>query len=90
MHGRKNACPVWAPTSAERTASLSPFRSAPRIVEAPPTAELEPITSEYTQTDEMDMGMSYEELGVYGRLRKVVKVRTRGRHAAGGKERRQR
>lgn len=25
------------------------------------------------QTDEVDMGMSYEELGVYGRLRKMAR-----------------
>lgn len=42
---------------------------------APPTAELEPITEGYTQTDEQDMGMSYDELSFYGRLRKVDKVR---------------
>lgn len=40
------------------------------VVEAPPTAELEPVTKEYTQTDEVDMGMSYAELSVFGRLRK--------------------
>ena len=38
-------------------------------------AELRPIaegeTNDYTQTDEEDMGMSYEELGIYGVLRKV-------------------
>lgn len=28
---------------------------------------------EAPQTDEADMGMSYDELGVYGRLRKVVR-----------------
>ncbi|OAE27153.1 hypothetical protein AXG93_4666s1240 [Marchantia polymorpha subsp. ruderalis] len=38
---------------------------------AVPTAELEPITADYTQSDEADMGMTYEELGMYGRLRKV-------------------
>ncbi|KAL3691309.1 hypothetical protein R1sor_004960 [Riccia sorocarpa] len=38
---------------------------------APPTAELEPTRSNYTQLDEVDMGMTYEELGMYGRLRKV-------------------
>jgi len=43
------------------------------VVAAPPTAELEPITESYTQTDEQDMGMTYEELGVYGRLRKISK-----------------
>lgn len=42
---------------------------------APPTAELRPITneneSEHTQTDEEDMGMTYSELGMFGRLRKI-------------------
>lgn len=41
------------------------------IAHAAPTAELEPQTAEYVQTDEMDMGMTYEELGQYGRLREV-------------------
>jgi NH3-dependent NAD+ synthetase len=41
------------------------------VVLAPPTAELRPITAEYTQTDEEDMGMSYAELGDFGRLRKI-------------------
>ena len=42
-----------------------------QIAEAPPTAELEPITAEHTQTDEEDMGMTYEELSWFGRLRKI-------------------
>ena len=41
------------------------------ILEAPPTAELEPITETYTQTDEEDMGMTYAELSRFGELRKV-------------------
>ncbi len=47
------------------------------IVDAPPTAELRPIKDgdadgkEHTQTDEEDMGMTYEELGYFGRLRKI-------------------
>jgi NAD+ synthase (glutamine-hydrolysing) len=43
------------------------------IVAAPPTAELRPngAGEEHTQSDEADMGMSYEELGVFGRLRKI-------------------
>ena len=46
------------------------------IANAPPTAELRPIdaaTAEagHSQTDEEDMGMSYEELGHFGRLRKM-------------------
>ena len=47
------------------------------VVEATPTAELRPITHEdgdgkdHSQTDEEDMGMTYEELGYFGRLRKI-------------------
>ncbi|KAK4984591.1 glutamine-dependent NAD(+) synthetase [Elasticomyces elasticus] len=41
--------------------------------DAVPTAELEPITETYVQSDEADMGMTYEELSVFGRLRKVSK-----------------
>jgi len=44
------------------------------VEQAPPTAELEPITKEYVQCDEVDMGMTYDELGTYGRLRKVAKL----------------
>ena len=62
------------------------------FIDAPPTAELEPITADYTQTDEagqsirsskhiwrcllmrLDMGMTYAELSVYGRLRKEDKL----------------
>jgi NAD+ synthase (glutamine-hydrolysing) len=40
------------------------------VLAAPPTAELEPITADYTQSDEVDMGMSYLELSHYGKLRK--------------------
>ena len=44
------------------------------VVEAPPTAELRPLAGgEVEQTDEADMGMSYDELGIYGRLRKMEK-----------------
>ncbi|KAJ3316371.1 glutamine-dependent NAD(+) synthetase [Blyttiomyces sp. JEL0837] len=41
------------------------------FIEATPTAELEPITENYVQSDEVDMGMSYDDLSVYGTLRKV-------------------
>jgi NAD+ synthase (glutamine-hydrolysing) len=47
------------------------FPTLNEVVEAPPTAELEPITSEYVQTDEADMGMTYAELSIFGRLRKI-------------------
>lgn len=42
------------------------------IIKAPPTAELEPLNEgKLAQTDEEDMGMTYAELSVYGRLRKM-------------------
>ncbi|AMD19745.1 HCL406Wp [Eremothecium sinecaudum] len=40
---------------------------------AAPTAELEPITKNYVQSDEADMGLSYQELSTFGYLRKVEK-----------------
>ncbi|GAB1518192.1 glutamine-dependent NAD(+) synthetase [Rhizoctonia solani] len=43
------------------------------FLDAVPTAELEPITESYVQADEADMGMTYDELSVFGRLRKVEK-----------------
>lgn len=46
------------------------------IADAPPTAELRPHDEqggEHTQTDEEDMGMTYAELSVFGRLRKVAR-----------------
>jgi len=46
------------------------YSALSEILSAPPTAELEPITKEYRQVDEVDMGMSYDDLSVFGRLRK--------------------
>ncbi|RLV96095.1 Glutamine-dependent NAD [Spathaspora sp. JA1] len=43
------------------------------FITAVPTAELEPITKDYVQSDEIDMGMSYDELSRFGTLRKVNK-----------------
>lgn len=43
------------------------------FIDATPTAELEPITKEYVQSDEADMGFTYDELSIMGRLRKVEK-----------------
>ncbi|KAJ3055881.1 glutamine-dependent NAD(+) synthetase [Rhizophlyctis rosea] len=43
------------------------------FLDATPTAELEPITKDYVQGDEVDMKMTYDELSVYGTLRKVSK-----------------
>lgn len=48
------------------------------FLDATPTAELEPITENYVQSDEVDMGMSYEELSRFGRLRKVDKCGPEG------------
>ena len=47
------------------------YTSLGTIIDAPPTAELEPITETYTQTDEEDMGMTYTELSRFGQLRKT-------------------
>lgn len=42
-----------------------------KIVENPPTAELEPLQDgQIIQTDEQDMGMTYAELSLFGKLRK--------------------
>lgn len=41
---------------------------------AVPTAELEPVTEDYVQSDEADMGMTYDELTTFGRLRKERKM----------------
>ncbi|XP_040826599.1 glutamine-dependent NAD(+) synthetase isoform X2 [Ochotona curzoniae] len=46
------------------------------ILSAPATAELEPLAQDgqLSQTDEEDMGMTYAELSVFGRLRKLAKM----------------
>ncbi|XP_068832901.1 glutamine-dependent NAD(+) synthetase isoform X2 [Capricornis sumatraensis] len=45
------------------------------ILAAPATAELEPLAhGRVSQTDEEDMEMTYTELSVYGRLRKIAKT----------------
>ncbi|KNG90250.1 glutamine-dependent NAD(+) synthetase [Aspergillus nomiae NRRL 13137] len=44
------------------------------FLNATPTAELEPITSTYVQSDEADMGVTYAELSTFGYLRKVAKL----------------
>uniref|UniRef100_A0AAY4EB49 Glutamine-dependent NAD(+) synthetase n=1 Tax=Denticeps clupeoides TaxID=299321 RepID=A0AAY4EB49_9TELE len=44
------------------------------VIAAPPTAELEPLANgQVSQTDEADMGMTYSELSLIGRLRKISK-----------------
>ena len=45
-----------------------------QVERAPPTAELEPIRHDHVQTDEEDMGMTYDELGMYGRCRKIARL----------------
>lgn len=44
------------------------------FVDAVPTAELEPRTETYVQSDEADMGITYAELTAFGKLRKVSKL----------------
>ncbi|KAL2759369.1 hypothetical protein ACRALDRAFT_2038250 [Sodiomyces alcalophilus JCM 7366] len=44
------------------------------FIHATPTAELEPITADYVQSDEVDMGMSYKQLSRFGHLRKVNRL----------------
>lgn len=47
------------------------YAALEKIYKAPPTAELEPLANgQLAQTDEEDMGMTYDELSLYGRLRK--------------------
>lgn len=51
------------------------YRSLAGIAHAPPTAELEPLREgQVEQTDEVDMGMTYEELSIFGTLRKVDRL----------------
>lgn len=45
-----------------------------QFLDAVPTAELEPITETYVQSDEADMGFTYDELSILGRLRKTYKL----------------
>lgn len=47
------------------------YLSLKGVVDAPPSAELEPIEDDYVQTDEQDMGMTYDDLSWFGRLRKL-------------------
>ena len=48
------------------------YPSLRNVVEAPPTAELRPLSGgEVEQTDEDDMGMTYAELSEFGKLRKM-------------------
>lgn len=55
------------------------YTALAEIAAAPPTAELRPLAEgadeadEHSQEDEEDMGMTYEELSHFGRLRKVAR-----------------
>ncbi|KAJ1974058.1 glutamine-dependent NAD(+) synthetase [Dimargaris cristalligena] len=44
-----------------------------QFLEATPSAELVPFSATYVQSDEAEMGMTYDELSVFGRLRKVAR-----------------
>lgn len=47
------------------------YPSLSEIAAAPPSAELEPRRDGIEQTDEADMGCTYEELSAFGRLRQA-------------------
>jgi NAD+ synthase (glutamine-hydrolysing) len=72
MLGMRLICPSL-PRTTVVFLNLIAFSSLFSFLEAVPTAELEPITETYVQADEADMGMTYDELSVFGRLRKVEK-----------------
>ncbi|BFZ53134.1 glutamine-dependent NAD(+) synthetase [Savitreella phatthalungensis] len=57
-----------------RLSNHQPFALLTDFIDAVPTAELEPITETYVQSDEADMGLTYEELSVFGRLRKIDRL----------------
>lgn len=44
------------------------------FIHAIPTAELVPFSDNYMQSDEEEMGLTYEQLSIFGRLRKVSKL----------------
>ena len=44
------------------------------FLDAVPTAELEPLTDTYVQSDEADMGFTYDQLSTLGRYRKTFKL----------------
>eukprot|EP00892_Ulva_mutabilis_P007450 jgi/Ulvmu1/5077/UM021_0094.1 len=51
------------------------YPSLADVERAPPTAELEPLVKgKKPQNDEDDMGISYEHLSVFGRLRKISRL----------------
>ncbi|ORY78946.1 hypothetical protein BCR37DRAFT_98573 [Protomyces lactucae-debilis] len=52
----------------------TPFSLLDGFITAVPTAELEPITKDYVQSDEADMGMTYPDLSTFGRLRKIERL----------------
>ena len=48
------------------------FEFIGKVLTATPTAELQPLQEgEIAQTDEEDMGLTYKELELFGRLRKI-------------------
>lgn len=44
------------------------------FIHAVPTAELVPFSESYSQSDEEEMGLTYAQLSVFGKLRKVAKL----------------
>ena len=60
-----------------RAANKYDIPSIREIADSKPTAELRPLSDEegrnYSQLDEDDMGMTYDELSIYGKLRKIYR-----------------
>ncbi|OEU06739.1 glutamine-dependent NAD(+) synthetase with GAT domain-containing protein [Fragilariopsis cylindrus CCMP1102] len=59
---------VWASSNSKYELASNVLAE---IANAPPTAELPAQAAEHSQLDEEEMGMSYEELGWFGKLRKL-------------------
>lgn len=66
--GRIKEMLLWA-------ASTHNFDFITEILTATPTAELQPLKEgQVAQSDEEDMGLTYEDLGLFGHLRKVERL----------------
>jgi len=59
---------------ADKDRSNVGYVTLKKILASVPTAELEPITENYVQNDERDMGMTYDELSTYGELRNIERA----------------
>ncbi len=64
---------LWASDKygSRSSAVLKEIAGAPPTAELRPNAETDESTAEHSQLDEEEMGMTYDELGWFGRLRKI-------------------